>query len=484
MNNEFAKEWSESIPATEAAANETPVETSGDSHFPTNDVERAVRFAKEFEGVIRYVHALGTWFIWNGSRWAPDDNGEIYRKAQEIPKLLKLEAALIEGDRESKTAFGHAIRSGEAPKLRAMIELAKHQPGVATAPEIFDANPWLLGVKNGVVDLRTGEFRESSKEDFITKQAGVAYDPAARCLTWERFIERALNGSKELVDYAKRIVGYCLSGDTSEHSIFFCYGTGRNGKTTFTETHQALMGDYAVKASPTLLVQDRHGKSPEAEKARIANARLVVGSEVEEGSKLAESLIKDLTGGDTTTGRELFGKTFEYKPTQKLVMFGNHKPVVRGGDFGIWRRLKLIPFDVQIPDAEVDRELPAKLLAESSGILNWAIQGFLAWQKTGLCTPEAVLIATTEYKEEEDELGEFIGEKCRLSGEVDRKELYRAYKEWADEGGIRYVMKERVFAKKLREKNIGGRQSGPTRYWTGISVLPIMPEAESPTVIT
>lgn len=270
-------------------------------------------------------------------------------------------------------------------------------------------------------------------------------------------------GDASLIRFVQMATGYSLTAATEEQALFFLYGTGRNGKSTFTETLQTLLGSYAQHAPAALFVADRHGHEPEKEVARLVGSRLVIGSEIEEGAKFAESRVKDLTGQDTLTGRFLYSSPFDFKPTHKLWIFGNHKPDIRGNDLGIWRRMRLIPFTVQIEESKIDKRLPSKLVAELPGILNWAIEGCLAWQKRGFHTPNAVKAATDECRDEEDELGEFIEDRCFVStmAEIPRWELHSTYLEWAQARGTKVPMKPKAFAKRLRSRvGISERKSG------------------------
>ncbi len=244
-----------------------------------------------------------------------------------------------------------------------MVNVARYDARIEASPESFDSNPHLIGATNGVVDLGTGTFRSAAKDDCITKQLGVAYDSNATCPIWDRFLLRVLNDDIELVKFIQRAVGYSLSGDVSEQCLFFLYGMGQNGKSTFAELLQLLFGDYGLKTTSGLYTLDRHGKEPETEIARLVGKRFVTGSETEEGAKLAESRVKDMTGGDTMRGRELYCPPFNFKPSHKIWIYGNHRPDVRGNDHGIWRRIRLIPFAVHIPDSEKDGALPEKLAA-------------------------------------------------------------------------------------------------------------------------
>lgn len=463
MNEQVVEKWS--------AEEDIPEVPGNGSSYPMNDTERALRFASRFAAGVRYVPAWKKWLHWDGVRWVEDKDGAVFRKAQEMPRLFLEEAAQIANDDCRVKAATAAIRAGDRNKIEAMIRLAEYQPGIVASPTLFDSDPFLLGVSNGVVDLRTGTFREARREDYIIKQMGTAYDPNATCPTWEKFLSRVLSENAELISFIQRAVGYSLTACITEQVLFFLYGTGQNGKSTFAEALKHLFGAYMIKATSALYTLHRHGKEPETEIARLVGRRLVTGSETEEGASLAESRVKDITGGDTLTGRELYCPAFNFRPTHKLWMYGNHLPDVRGNDYGIWRRIRLIPFQVQIPDAEKDPQLLNKLLLELPGILKWAVAGCLEWQKNGLGTPSVVIEATDEYREEEDEIGEFIAEVCTPGGRVDRKQLHAAYQIWARDAGIRMPLRQKAFAKRLRARKIkDGGKSGPIRYWNGISL--------------
>ena len=438
---------------------------------PVNDSERAVRFANRCREILQYVPEWGFWLKWDGTRWVRDvGDVAVYREAQQIPKLLLAEAVLIDDLDRRKRAFNAANRAGDKARLDAMIALASKQDGMAVTAKSLDADPFLLGVTNGVLDLRTGKFRETRREDFITKQAGTHYDPDAQCPVWTKFLHRVFDGNEELIQFIQRAVGYSLTGCTSEHALFFLYGGGRNGKTTFTDTIQSLLKEYAHRAPSSLFTQDRSGREPEKEIAELVGTRFVVGSEIEEGSRLAESRVKDLTGQDRLTGRRIYMSSFEFIPSHKLWIFGNHKPEIRGTDMGIWRRMRLVPFSVEIPEEEVDRNLLNKLLAELPGILNWAVQGCVDWQASGLCVPTSVKQATGDYREEEDDFGEFLESVCESSGEVERGALFLAYTLWARARSLRFIPSPKTFAKRLRERGIQERKSGCGRFWLGLSL--------------
>jgi putative DNA primase/helicase len=334
-----------------------------------------------------------------------------------------------------------------------MVAMAKDD--LAVGPEELDTDPWLFNVENGTVDLRTGEIREHRKEDFITKLAPVAFDPDAACPRWRAFLETTFAGDAELIGYMQRLVGYCLTGATEEHILPFLHGNGANGKSTFCETVLKLMGpDYAMKAAPDLLMA-RRGEAHPTDRADLFGKRFVACIETEEGRRMAEALVKELTGGDRVRARRMREDFWEFTPTHHVWLAGNHKPTVRGSDHGIWRRIKLIPFDVVIPEAEQDKKLPAKLAHELPGILNWAIEGCLDWQRDGMREPQVVRVATAGYSAEMDEVGQFLAEHCEEGPGflTPAAELYQRFREAKPESAIN----QHGFGARLRQKGFLNR---------------------------
>ena len=297
----------------------------------------------------------------------------------------------------------------------------------------------LLNCPNGTLDLQTGRLLKHDRADLLTKRIEVKYDSNAECPRWLAFLNRIMDGDQELILFLQRAVGYTLTGGVAEQCLFFMLGTGRNGKSTFIETLLALLGDYGQKAPTEMLMFKGNGGGIPNDLARLPGARLVVAAEVEQGRRLAESTVKDLTGGDTITARFLRQEFFDFTPTHKVWMYGNHKPVIKGTDEGIWRRIHLIPFAVQIPVSEQDPNLKAKLAEELPGILAWAVRGCLDWQKHGLSVPESVKEATADYRAEMDVVSAFI-EECCTTGQnhyAKWKELYAAYTDWCNVNGER-----------------------------------------------
>ena len=364
-----------------------------------NDAGNAQLLVDYFGADLRFVHALGSWLIWNDKQWRPDEDGGIERLALELSHRILADAAHIVDHKQRNAVAERAIRLGNAAKIRAMLDLAKCDKRVVIPHWALDGDSWLLGLKNGVIDLRTGNFRPATRDDLITKSAGCAHDATALAPRWRQFLYEIFENNEELIVYLQKLMGYTLTGCTSEQLFLFLHGGGANGKTTLVEILIALLGDYGQHAPQSLLTAADNGREPMHEIARLHGARLVVSSETREGDRLAESRIKDMTGGDTLTGRFLYHEAFDFVPRFKLWMFGNHLPQIRGTDRGIWRRVRLIPFNVEIVETKRDRHLQEKLGQELPGILNWALEGCMNWQREELKSPVAVKSATAEYRE-------------------------------------------------------------------------------------
>jgi putative DNA primase/helicase len=343
--------------------------------------------------------------------------------------------------------FSHAKYSSSKKGIQNMVAMAKSD--LAIGPEELDRDSWLFNVQNGTIDLRTGRLCDHRKEDFITKLTPVRFDPAATCPLWEGFLQTTFADNDELIDYMQRLVGYCLTGVTEEHILPFLHGSGANGKSTFCETILKLMGrDYAMKAPHDLLMAKRLETHP-TDRADLFGKRFVACIETEEGRRMAEALVKELTGGDRVRARRMREDFWEFVPTHHIWLVGNHKPAIVGTDHGIWRRIKLIPFEVVIPEAEQDKKLLAKLAKERPGILNWALAGCLDWQRNGMQEPAIVRAATGQYSTEMDEVGKFIEEHCELGDFITAAgELYQKYQEMSGD----HRTNQHSFGARLRMK--------------------------------
>jgi putative DNA primase/helicase len=364
----------------------------------------------------------------------------VVRSAKATVRDILAKAALMENDGIRAEMAQHALQSEAAARIKAIVSLAESEKPIAVAPDAFDADPWLLNVANGTIDLRTGQLRPHQRGEMITKLAPVVYHPQAECPRWRAFLDRIMAGNTDLISFMQRSVGYALTGVIREHVLHVLYGTGANGKTTFIETLLAALGDYGRQAAPKVLIQRKYEAHP-TDIADLRGARFVASCESGERARLDEEKVKMLTGGDRLKGRFMRQDFFEFSPTHKLFLATNHRPVIRGTDMGIWRRIRLWPFAVTIPDEEQDRMLPDKLRTESPGIIRWAVDGCLDWQKQGLGEPTEVRGATAAYREEMDTLGKFIAECCVVGdgAQANSTQLYEAYQKCCERTGQRPV---------------------------------------------
>ena len=382
---------------------------------------------------LRHVRARRHWLVWRDGRWRVDETGEPQRAAKSVSAELVRRAAELEGE-DRKAAVKWALASQADGRIQAMLRLAESEPEIALPPTALDADPYLIGVGNGTLDLRTGELRDAAPDDLISLGTEVPFDPDAACPRWERFLLEVF-GDQELIGLMRRHAGYCLTGDVLEHVLFVFHGTGRNGKSTYVETAKRLLGDLATTAAFETFVRTRGGHGPRNDLARLHGARLVTASESGAGRRLDEATVKEITGGDTVAARFLYSEHFEFRPQFKLVLVTNNRPRVDGGDDAMWARMRLIPFTECFLGRE-DPELERTLEAELPGILRWAVEGCLEWQRDGLGTAGAVERATREYREDEDVLGAFLAERCEVGeGETPKRELREAYEDFCRELG-------------------------------------------------
>lgn len=432
------------------------------------DLGNGERLAERYGGKLRYSHPMGRWFVWDGKRWRPDDTGQVIRYAKATVRSIYEEAAASDDDARAKEIARWAGRSQAKDRILAMISLAQSEPGIPVKIEELDRNPWLLNVENGTIDLRTGDLKPHDPGDLITKLAPVAYDPKAVAPKWAAFLQRVLP-VEGLRGFLQRLSGYALTGDVSEQKLPFLYGLGANGKSTYINTFMEALGDYAQQAPPELLTVKGH--SHPTELADLMGARLVASVEVEDGKRLAESLVKQLTGGEKIKARYMRQDFFQFDPTHKVFLVANHRLEVRGTDLAIWRRIKMIPFEVTIPEDERDPHLPEKLKAELPGILAWAVKGCLEWQQMGLGEPVEVSAATDEYREEQDVLALFIEDVCDVhpAATESAQTLYKEYSEWCQEQG-ELPETQRKFGSRLTEKGFtrqrltSGERKGAYEY--------------------
>ena len=438
--------------------------------FKLSELGNAERLVARHGKDIRYCHEWNKWLIWTGTHWQIDLTGEVERRAKETIRAIYSEAAEIE-DEEKAALAKHAAKSETNRAISAMVELAKSEPGIPVLSDQLDSDIWLLNCKNGTLDLRTGELRPHNRKDYITRIIPTEYNPYADFEEWAKFLHRIMNDNAELISFLQRAVGYSLTGSTREQCLFMLYGCGANGKTTFLEAISDVLAGYAQRTpTDTLLAKDTSGISNDI--ARLKGARFVVASEVEEGKRMAESLVKQMTGGEKMTARFMRAEYFEFMPHFKLWVGTNHKPVIRGTDQAIWRRIKLIPFNVTIPPEERDKNLLNKLRREMPGILNWAVMGCMDWQKNGLGEPEEVIKATNDYRSEMDVLTRFVSDCCTTATQRGTKssELYKKYAEWSKDNG-EFALSQTKFSTRMQEKGFNKTRTNRGMVWEGIAIV-------------
>jgi putative DNA primase/helicase len=402
------------------------------------------------------------------------------RLAKETARSIYVEASECGDDKERKAIANWASTSEQKERLTAMVTLAQSEPGIPISVETLDAQPWLFNCLNGTIDLRTGELREHRREDYLTKLCPIEYptEPGDEPELWLEFLGRVFDHNSPLIAFVQRLVGMALVGEVLENILAIFHGNGANGKSVFVETICGVLGpDYAMFAQPTLLLVDRYGRHP-TERADLFGKRLVVINETGEGNRLSESTVKQLTSRENIRARRVREDSWEFKPTHSLILATNHRPEVRGTDFGIWRRLRLVPFSVTIPKEEQDNHLSEKLKPEWPAILRWAVTGCLDWQRNGLAEPTEVLFATEAYRTEQDKLGEFITERCDIhpDHEARASDLYASYKTWATNRSEKPET-QTAFGRRLSERGLkkDTPTSGPHRrkvVYSGIGLLP------------
>jgi putative DNA primase/helicase len=389
-----------------------------------------------------------------------------------IRALLK-EAA--NADDENTTKW--AVKCNKSARARTeMLEVAKHRRAVRI--DQFDRNPWLLGVENGVVDLRTGDLLPHRRDDMVSALCPTTYGPDASCPRWEQFLLEIMDGDAAMTACLQRMAGYFLTGDISVQILPIFYGPGGNGKNVFLDTIMGIMGSHAAEAPEGLLTARITDEHP-TEIADLYGKRLVVASESEEGRKMRIGLVKKITGNRYLKARFMRQDYFQFERTHKTVLVTNNKPIVTETSNAVWRRLRLIPFTVTIPEEKQDRHLTERLVAEWPGILAWAVRGCLDWQKRqcDLALPDAVRDATTQYRSDSDAVGDFLQERCIVAGDlkVSRSSLYQAFVEWA-KGGGEEMLSGKAFASRMRSRGFNDsawttEHARRLRAWTGVALV-------------
>lgn len=416
-----------------------------DDSFERSDIGAARHFVERYGENLKYIAEHRAWYIWDGARWVEDIHNRVLAYAQEHAETLFKEAWHLPDKRQIDVQVRHALRLASRAKLETVVKLAESDAGINISQHALDAGPLLLNVRNGIVDLGDGSLHPHDRNALLTKMAGTEYHPDAECKTWMRFLREITDGREDLIRFLQLAAGYTLTADTSEQCVIIAHGSGANGKSTFLETIAAVMGDYAKRTSFDTFTVRKH-QGPREDLAYLVGARLVLSGEPNMTDLLDEGMIKLLTGGEQIMCRRLYGTHFEYKPTYKIWIGCNHRPNIRGTDQGIWRRIRLVPFDVTFPPERQDKNLQAKLLQEAPGILRWMVAGCTEWLWNGLETPVEVTNATRDYREDLDPLGDFIAARCDINPtfSVTSGALYRAYLEWCEAENVTPVSQKRV----------------------------------------
>lgn len=408
-------------------------ELSVERKFTDNAASR--RFIDNYKNEFRFVYTWQKWLYWDGRRWNLS-RGE--NKINESARLFA-DTAWTDAELQCQSRSPHADaavkfagRVNQKERIKAIVELAKSDQRVAIDHDRLDADPYLLNVQNGTFDLRTIDFCDHRPGDLLTQIANVDYLPGADCPLWLDTLDHIFDGDADLIKYLQTLLGYSLAGITDEHILPICYGEGNNGKSTVWNTFAEMLGGYAWQADRGLLLVQKNQQHKTA-LASLFGRRFVTVSEPDEGCKLAEAKVKELTGDKIVNCRRCFEDEWLFTPTHTFWLSTNHKPQISGTDTGIWRRIKLIPFKVELSEVlAIDKQFPEKLKAEFSGILNWALEGWRRYQLEGLVDPQSVIDATAEYRADEDTFGDFLRQTyIENSSFVLRADAaFKAYQEW------------------------------------------------------
>ena len=434
------------------------------------DTTNAYRMMIENGKDIRFNALWKKWLVWNGIRWELDDGYLIHDRGLKMIRGIYRELLKTADYRDRIDIEKHAMQSEAVRRRKALIEAASWIPELNIKTDDLDKDTLLFNVQNGTVDLRSGELCDHRQEDYITRAANVQYDPNADCPAWKQFVREIMNYNTDLIHFIQNAAGWAITGDTSEQTMFILFGTGANGKSTFLNTIMNLLGDYAI-ATPTETFMKKSGDQISNDIARLRGTRFVTTTEAEHGRRISEPLIKQITGNDRMTARFLYGEYFNFIPTFKIFMATNHKPVIKGTDHGIWRRIKLIPFTTRIEVDKQDKHLEQKLMLEGSGILNWLIEGAMRWCREGLKTPNIIINATDEYRAEMDVIGNFIKERCvqEVGYEIKARELFKCYQDWCDDHN-EHAVSERFLGLRLKELGLDQKRNNDGRYWQGLGL--------------
>jgi len=445
------------------------VAVAPDGHRLT-DAGHAQRFITLTNGRVRFVYKWGRWIVYRGGRWIIDTNDALVTEAAKAVARHLMAMVPKLGTDERDRVYKAALKAESAGSIAAMVRLARGIEGVIVDHEDLDADPFILNCANGTVDLITGELRPHDPDDLCTQQCPVNYDPEAAAPLWEKCLER-WQPDPEVREYLQREAGAGASGRQTE-TLSIHYGHGGNGKSKHFGALQRVLGPYAIVPHKSLIISTRHEQHATV-LASLFRARLAVASETSERDWLNESQVKNLTGGDRLSARRMREDEWEFDPTHTLVMFSNHRPEIRGTDEGMWRRVRLIPWDVTIPEAEKDEALAGKLAAEAPGILRWIVAGSVKYLADGIGAPDCIVASTADYRAGEDTVGRFLadlGIVFERGGQIPSTDLTTAHEAWCADAGLNVPGHwKRVAAELTRRGAKAGRTHG-ARHWSGITI--------------
>jgi putative DNA primase/helicase len=439
------------------------------------DIALAERFAQAQRGRLLWIPEMSAWLAWSGTCWGACSCGEEVQAAKSVLFALVDEARQVMATDQERgaTMMRAAMAAQKDARIRAMLSLARAEPGMTASVTELDADSHLLGVQNGVVNLKTGELLEAKPEQLISKQCAASYNPNAACPTWLKFLHEVFLGDSELTAYVQRAVGYTLTGSNTEETLFVCYGHGSNGKSLLHNVISRIMADYAKGAPADILVQ-KQGVNPGAASpalAMLAGCRMLGINETGTGDRLDEQALKTLAGREAITARPLYGSYFSFSPSFTPWLRTNHKPVITGTDHAVWRRLALIPFKRQFSGAERDNGLEAKLWAERDAILAWAVAGAVEWSRNGLQACATITQEVQAYRRESDLLGQYLGEATKPDPAVRVVQglLYAGWAAWCAENGVRPTSKA-SFTRRLAELGHSTLRSHGHSYYAGLEM--------------
>lgn len=428
--------------------------------YTTGDIKAGEVFAELFRGKMKYVYPIGKWLIWTGVRWRLDKGHEALtagkKAANELGLRAKKESNNV-SDKLGNRLIAQASSYSNHGKIETMLVCAAAEPEMyVDSAEMLDRNKYHLGCENGVVDLVSGLLLKSTPEQLITKSTGIHFDPEATCPVWERFLLEIMVNDPKMVEYLQRAIGYSITGDVSEEVLHFAYGTGRNGKSVFANILTKLMGDYVLTAPAEMLMKrDRGSSAANNDVARLLGIRLLMANETRADQALDDLTLKTLVSSERISARFLYKEFFDFWPTHKIWVRGNHKPIVQDESDGAWRRLRLLDFALQLNEWEVNPDLQNSLEKELPGILAWAVRGCLIWKMKGLFPPEKVEVASNAYRRDSDIFADFLDDCCILGVDekVEQYHLYNTYKNWCFENGYKSFSKK-SFTRRLQMNGI------------------------------